>query len=876
MNRIVSGISVLLTSISSSVIADVNVSEIKYLEFPTAGAVVARSEETGYLVRQFGRIKYDSSGFEIINTRISFDETQIKQEVYNSDSVDPQFFVNYPNRPDTLVNYSQFGLSETSTNAKYLDVATELLAAAEARLRGSEVILSSGEGYISRGVAGKYFVIAKGEIDNRTVYRCNLDNISSNIDEYVDTCDSVITNQNDAGVGFNDDAYTRYVNDTGYIVYPPSSGSNNYSLVYPDGSTYYIAQGDNEGATEAIYITDGSLPVLHYAGQVFNLTDTGPVIDSSRTVTGNKLSLIAENKDYNYYLSVFDTGLEYEVPKYVVCEKNATLSPTVGSNPRVLGFTVEDAKNFLIETEAFGNPSVIDVIRSYPLLPSNASLTDVGNPFYADMPLTEYQEILKGAIDDVSGPALEIDGVEERMAAESLDLFCSVKAHTGRFGVSDFTPLGLLSDTGIYATPVGFFANSGYFLKSQSDGNGISIYTEVAEYMMSNLSEANKNALLDNLISTNKLFKSYPGYSENSLYEERKDIAYGADYSVTLEEAIDHKRAVMILNALGNEIEHSLPLLGKDGKFTFGIGSKNTSAWILESKVNSNSSLDVEISISSSETTIDPYSDQTGQFSIDVSGEGIYGLDVSCNLSSSSLSITEANYNSLFSSKNSMSLPLIYDATSVTATETLIAPELSFSGSGSFVLSDIIAEFTTEDVKITCAAEISDENGQLMQVALTPATIRIDDGVHGGSGSVSGVIYIPGVADLSGVEVVLTIDGRQVTVITDESGSFEFDGLRNGDFTISLASENYVQSCQAANVTEGGEVELGLIELLAGDINADGNIDIADFTFMAARYRSNQGDADYDAKADLNRDGTINIQDLAILGSHFGSTQCNL
>jgi hypothetical protein len=45
---------------------------------------------------------------------------------------------------------------------------------------------------------------------------------------------------------------------------------------------------------------------------------------------------------------------------------------------------------------------------------------------------------------------------------------------------------------------------------------------------------------------------------------------------------------------------------------------------------------------------------------------------------------------------------------------------------------------------------------------------------------------------------------------------------------------------------------------------------------MAARYRSNQGDSDYDAKADLNKDGTINIQDLAILGSHFGSTQCNL
>jgi len=288
-----------------------------------------------------------------------------------------------------------------------------------------------------------------------------------------------------------------------------------------------------------------------------------------------------------------------------------------------------------------------------------------------------------------------------------------------------------------------------------------------------------------------------------------------------------------------------------------------------------NSKVETEIVITPENPTIDPYSSQISQFSIDVSGTDIYGLDVSCNLSSASLSVTQANYNGLFSFQNSMTLPLIYDATSVTGTETLLAPELAFTGTGDFLLADVIADFTTEDVQITCAAEVSDQNGQLLQVTLTPAIISIDDGVHGGSGSVSGFIEIPGVTDLSGIEVVLTIDGRQVTIITDDAGRFEFDGLRDGDFTISLASDNYVQSCQAANVEEGAALDLGSIKLLAGDVNADGSIDIADFTFMAARYRSNQGDEDFDVKADLNKDGTINIQDLAILGSHFGSTQCN-
>jgi hypothetical protein len=302
------------------------------------------------------------------------------------------------------------------------------------------------------------------------------------------------------------------------------------------------------------------------------------------------------------------------------------------------------------------------------------------------------------------------------------------------------------------------------------------------------------------------------------------------------------------------------------------IEFNSTMSWL---DLSANVEPSVEIKIAPLSTEIDPYANQQSQFSINVSGSDIYGLDVSCNLSSTSLSVTHASYNGLFDSQNTMELPLIFDAGSVTGAETLVAPELPFTGNRSFVLADVFAEFTTEDVQINCAAEISDVNGQLLQVTLTPATIRIDDGVHGGAGSVSGSIEIPGVTDLSGVEVVLTIDGRQVTVMTDETGRFEFDGLRDGEFTISLAIDNYVQSCQAANVAEGSAVDLGSIELLAGDINADGSIDIADFTFMTARYRSNQGDGDYDAKADLNNDGTINIQDLAILGSHFGSAQCD-
>jgi hypothetical protein len=282
-----------------------------------------------------------------------------------------------------------------------------------------------------------------------------------------------------------------------------------------------------------------------------------------------------------------------------------------------------------------------------------------------------------------------------------------------------------------------------------------------------------------------------------------------------------------------------------------------------------------EISITPENILIDPYSNQKSQFSVDVSGANIYGLEVNCDLSSTSLSVTEANYNGLFGTQNTMALPLIYNASSITATETLIAPELSFTGDGSFVLVDVVADLTTEDVEITCAMEVLGENGESLDVVSTSATIHIDDGIHGEAGFVSGSIVIPGATDFSGVEAVLTIDDRQVTAITDETGYFEFEGLRDGDFTIRLEAEHYVKGCQAANVVEGGAVDLGSIELLAGDVNANGTIDFPDFLLIASNYRSNLGDDDYDLSTDLNRDGTINFQDIRILFNNYGSTQCN-
>jgi len=873
MNKLLLGTAAILAGLSAGVDAGVNVTGIKHLEFSTAGGIVGRSEETGFIVRQFGNL-YNAGGFEIINADATFTQEEKIQAVIDTEIVTSSFFENFPNLPNIPSEFSSTGLSASSTNIEYLNIANKMIANSEAKLLGNSVVLASGTGYIAKGVAGDYLVVSQGAVGSRTVYRCKLSELTSNIDSYIETCDVVLLGQNDEGGDIFSPGMTRYVNNSGYVIHTPSYNTQNYSLIYPDGTNYSIPTGSSSRGF--VYITDEIEPSLHYGGQEFDLTDAGPVLNQTK-ILSDGISLVSENNEYNYYVSPYDAGLDFPLFKHTVCEKSSELANVRGDNSRVARFTLEDAKQAIIEMNNISDSMQLEMINSYPNLPSDDVLEQAGAPFYVGMSQEEYAELLAPTFNDMMEQVKQIDDTEEGFFAETLSLYCGNSVNTGHYPfLTESTPFNLLSDIGVYASPVGLVENSGFFLKSVEDGNGIGVYAEVAEYMLDRLADNEKNELIDSLKITSSYFKGYPGYSALAFMNARGEIDSGAAYDVTLEEAVDHKRAQLILKALGNEVGPSSPLLGKDGVFTFELGSSNTNIWILTTAVTSTGhSSDVEIIVLPQDIVIDPYSNTHSQFSVDISGTDIYGLDVSCNLSSASLSVTQANYDALFNTQSTMTLPLIYDTTSITGTETLVAPELPFTGAGSFVLADVIAEFTTEDVEITCAAEVSDENGQLLQVALTPASIRIDDGVHGGTGSVSGVIEIPGVTDLSGVEVVLTIDGRQVTVTTDESGRFEFDGLRDGEFIISLASENYVQSCQAANVAEGGTVELGSIELLAGDINADGNIDIADFTFMAARYRSNQGDADYDTKADLNKDGIINIQDLAILGSHFGSTQCN-
>jgi len=59
------------------------------------------------------------------------------------------------------------------------------------------------------------------------------------------------------------------------------------------------------------------------------------------------------------------------------------------------------------------------------------------------------------------------------------------------------------------------------------------------------------------------------------------------------------------------------------------------------------------------------------------------------------------------------------------------------------------------------------------------------------------------------------------------------------------------------------------------DINGDGQVNIVDLAFCAARFGSSIGGTNYDARADFNADGSVNIVDLVLVAGAFGGVVLN-
>jgi len=270
--------------------------------------------------------------------------------------------------------------------------------------------------------------------------------------------------------------------------------------------------------------------------------------------------------------------------------------------------------------------------------------------------------------------------------------------------------------------------------------------------------------------------------------------------------------------------------------------------------------------------SVDTY--HSPQFTLDIKTLGKhYAVDTDCSLNGPAAWTSVAYGN--WGSENRLQLPLHWQDQNLSGALSQTGSDTGVVGEQVLVNSVVLADMTTDTLTVSCSAEMSDADGNLLSVAPDTVTITLDDGIHGGHSAVNGQVVLPDGVNAEDVMVNITINGRTLSVIPDANGKFGFSGLRAGDFIVDFQTEGFVQSCMNTTLDGTGSYDLGRIELLPGDINHDGTINIADFTFLSGRYGSQQGEDNYVVAADLNKDTLINVQDLAILASHFGSQQCN-
>jgi len=212
-------------------------------------------------------------------------------------------------------------------------------------------------------------------------------------------------------------------------------------------------------------------------------------------------------------------------------------------------------------------------------------------------------------------------------------------------------------------------------------------------------------------------------------------------------------------------------------------------------------------------------------------------------------------------------------------------PASPVSGDGVFVTLTFDVADTTDCVTIDGTAIFAGFEGSCFENCLQRTVIVIDNEINqkNGGANVGGKLNKEvfdgkkiNVVAVANVEVTLVnlMTGGRLTVTTDSEGNYLFTDLRAGNYALASEDGIYITGCREFKITDAdvtGKVTIDIdpMEMVIGDLNADGRINIADFTLLAGSYGLSSGDLGFNALADLNNDATINVLDLSILGSHF-------
>jgi hypothetical protein len=140
-----------------------------------------------------------------------------------------------------------------------------------------------------------------------------------------------------------------------------------------------------------------------------------------------------------------------------------------------------------------------------------------------------------------------------------------------------------------------------------------------------------------------------------------------------------------------------------------------------------------------------------------------------------------------------------------------------------------------------------------------------------GATGASGVVMLEGseTGHWAGTTVTATLGTTVTTQTTNDAGEFSFAGIPAGDYSFEAVQPGFLAAvCPSRVITEGEMVTLNTVELLAGDIDGDGEVGILDATAIGLAF----GNTGPDLVEDLNDDGEVDIIDVILLAANYGKT----
>jgi len=148
-----------------------------------------------------------------------------------------------------------------------------------------------------------------------------------------------------------------------------------------------------------------------------------------------------------------------------------------------------------------------------------------------------------------------------------------------------------------------------------------------------------------------------------------------------------------------------------------------------------------------------------------------------------------------------------------------------------------------------------------------------DDGTIPGKGDIVGAVIVEGRAeDNQAGHSVMALGTSEFEEFTNEVGFFFFNNVPDDTYTMVANSAGFLAAtCEGVAHTMDALTELVEVQLLAGDIDDDGVIDITDAVAIGAVF-GDPSPPEARLIPDLNIDGVVDILDLILMSANYEQT----